>query len=158
MNKLKYSNYDIVFQEVPGETSLALNITNCPHKCEGCHSSFLSEDFGNYVDNDIDMLIDKYRGLITCVCFMGGDQAYENLKENLVKVKNKGLKTCVYSGVKDLGFFEDSFENIDYLKVGPYVKELGGLSKKTTNQRMYKITNSNNSLEIKCINSYFVKD
>ena len=28
---LKYANYDIVFQEVPDEVTLAINISNCPN-------------------------------------------------------------------------------------------------------------------------------
>ena len=35
---LKYSNYEITFAEVPDEISLCINLTNCPHKCIGCHS------------------------------------------------------------------------------------------------------------------------
>lgn len=45
----KYVDYDIVFQEVPGEVSLALNISNCPFKCEGCHSPHLRENIGRNV-------------------------------------------------------------------------------------------------------------
>ena len=35
---LKYANFDIVFQEVPEEVTLAINISNCPNQCPGCHS------------------------------------------------------------------------------------------------------------------------
>ena len=35
---LKYANFDVVFQEVPDEVTLAINITNCPNQCPGCHS------------------------------------------------------------------------------------------------------------------------
>ena len=37
---LKYANFDIVFQEVPDEVTLAINISNCPNQCVGCHSKY----------------------------------------------------------------------------------------------------------------------
>ena len=43
---MKYYNYDVVFQEIPDETTLAINISNCPCRCPGCHSKFLWEDVG----------------------------------------------------------------------------------------------------------------
>ena len=38
---LKYVNTDIVFQEIPDEVTLAVNISNCPCRCPGCHSQYL---------------------------------------------------------------------------------------------------------------------
>ena len=43
---LKYVNTDIVFQEIPDEVTLAVNISNCPCRCPGCHSEYLWEDVG----------------------------------------------------------------------------------------------------------------
>ena len=41
---VRYHNFDIVFAEIPGETTLAFNITNCPNRCPGCHSPHLTAD------------------------------------------------------------------------------------------------------------------
>ena len=87
MNKLKYTHYDIVFQEVPNEITLVFNISGCPHKCEGCHSQYLWDYIGNYVTDDMEEIIKKYNNLITCVCFMGGDQNLNELTELLFKIK-----------------------------------------------------------------------
>ena len=38
---LKYVNTGIVFQEIPDEVTLAINISNCPCRCPGCHSRYL---------------------------------------------------------------------------------------------------------------------
>ena len=43
---LRFVNYDLVFQEIPDEVTLALNISNCPNRCDGCHSPYLMEDVG----------------------------------------------------------------------------------------------------------------
>jgi anaerobic ribonucleoside-triphosphate reductase activating protein len=139
--KLKYLGYATVFQEVPNEISLAINISGCPHHCEGCHSKYLWEYKGNYISNDIDKLIDQYDNLISCVCFMGGDQNINELAELLKQVKNRNLKTCIYSGRDDKEYFDNILPLIDYLKIGRYIEKLGGLNSKTTNQRMYDITN-----------------
>lgn len=139
--KLKYLGYSIGFQEVPDEISLIINISGCPHKCKGCHSSYLWEYKGNYISEDLDTIINEYSDLITCVCFMGGDQNIEELKNLLLEVKNKNLKTCVYSGLDSKVFFGTLLKYIDYLKIGRYIEKLGGLTSKNTNQIMYNIKN-----------------
>ena len=138
-DKLKYLGYSIVFQEVPDEITLALNISGCPHRCEGCHSKYLWEYKGNYVADDLESLIKQYDGLITCVCFMGGDQNFQELCEHFRTIKSYGLKTCLYSGAEELpkhmtpGLF-------DYIKLGHYDEQLGGLDQPTTNQIFWKLS------------------
>ena len=79
---LKVASYDIVFQEIPGEVTLALNLPGCPCHCPGCHSQHLWEDVGEELNEGLlDALVAKYQGLITCVAFMGGDQAPEEVAE-----------------------------------------------------------------------------
>ena len=126
-----------MFQEVPNEVTLAINISGCPHRCEGCHSKYLWEYEGNYISNDLENLIKQYDGLITCVCFMGGDQNPIELIGLLDKVHRHQLKTALYSG-------EDSLQhiafrilcNLDYCKIGHYDKTKGGLDNENTNQKM----------------------
>ena len=136
MNKLKYLGYSIVFQEVPDEVTLAINISGCPHKCEGCHSKYLWEYTGNYISDDLSSLINKYKGLITCVCFMGGDQNRDELNELLIRVKHHKLKTALYTGGDDIS--AKILDNLDYYKVGRYDALYGGLDNPNTNQRMFK--------------------
>ena len=74
MTPLMYKGYSVVFQEVPGEVSLAINISGCQHHCPDCHSKYLWNNEGAaFLERDLGSIIDKYDGLITCVCFMGGD-------------------------------------------------------------------------------------
>ena len=47
---VRYHNFDIVFAEIPCETTLAINITNCPNRCRGCHSLHLQADMGRVLD------------------------------------------------------------------------------------------------------------
>ena len=71
---LKYVNTGVVFQEIPDEVTLAINISNCPCHCPGCHSHYLWEDIGLPLDTDaIDQFVDQYGTDITCISFMGGD-------------------------------------------------------------------------------------
>jgi anaerobic ribonucleoside-triphosphate reductase activating protein len=142
MEKLKYIGYSVVCEEVPDEIAVAINISGCRYRCNGCHSKYLWEYTGNYISDDINNIIGMYDGLITCVCFMGGDQNMTELRELLLLVKKKyHLKTCIYSGCDDFGKFNGLLNDdlIDYLKVGSYKKSLGGLDNVNTNQRMYKI-------------------
>lgn len=133
---LKVASYDIVFQEVPGEVTLALNISSCPNRCKGCHSPHLWEDIGEELTEElIEGLIDRYRAGLTCVCFMGGDQAPSDVQQLALFVHEQGLKTAWYSGHA----FSPSSEHqaFDFVKTGPYVEALGGLKNRTTNQRFY---------------------
>ena len=137
-NKLKYLGYSIVFQEIPNEVTLAINISGCPHKCEGCHSQHLWEYKGNYISDDLESLIQKYKDLITCVCFMGGDQNQTELLNLLIKIQRHGLKTALYTGVD---FFDNLstkiISNLNYCKIGHYDNNCGGLNNPKTNQRMF---------------------
>lgn len=135
--RLRYTNYSIVFQEVPDEITLAINISGCPYKCRDCHSKYLWEYTGNYIRNDIESILKMYEGLITCVCFMGGDQNIDELNSLLKIIKQKRIKTCVYSGCDNINKFDLTL--LDYLKIGRFDIDLGGLDSTTTNQHFYKI-------------------
>ncbi len=136
---LKYIGYAVTFQEVPNETSLVFNISGCPYKCRGCHSQYLWEYTGEYISEEIECILLQYKGLVTCVCFMGGDQNLTELKQLLIKCKSLGFKTCVYSGSNDKSIFDELLSELDYLKIGEYISELGGLNNRATNQRFYQI-------------------
>jgi anaerobic ribonucleoside-triphosphate reductase activating protein len=135
---LKYLQTEVVFEEIPIEISLAINITNCQNNCIGCHSPYLRENIGDELTTDsIDSLIEKNKG-ITCILFMGEGNDREMLLELAAYVKNeKHLKTALYSGRKEV---ESEFYNVfDYVKVGSYIDEYGPLNKETTNQRLYQV-------------------
>ena len=138
---LRYVNYDIVFQEIPDEVTLAINISHCPYRCLGCHSPHLREDIGTLLTEDeLTLLIEKYKNAITCICFMGGNsepEEIEQLSGFILSQYNANYKTAWYSGSDTLP--KASMINVlDYIKVGSYNQNLGGLSSENTNQRFYK--------------------
>ena len=136
--KIKYSNYQIVFREIPDEITLAINITNCPNNCKGCHSPYLRDDIGYELTQEtLKNMINRNTG-ITCVCFMGGDLFPEELNEFAYFIKsNYNLAVGVYSGLNKInskliiGLF-------DYIKIGEYLEDLGPLNSPTTNQKLFK--------------------
>lgn len=140
MKHLKYTHYNITFQEVPNETSLIFNISGCPYKCDGCHSMYLWQWKGKFLYKDIRKIIEEYKSFITCVCFMGGDQNIEELLNFLTICKEYNLKTCLYTGSDEIEF-PYLFNLLDYIKIGHYNKNLGGLNSPITNQKFYKIEN-----------------
>jgi anaerobic ribonucleoside-triphosphate reductase activating protein len=130
---MKYYQYTIVFQEVPDEVTLAFEITNCPHKCPGCHSPHLIDDIGIELTlKHFQQIVDKYFGMITNVAFFGGEQ-YSELIDMLAYVKQLGLKTTLWTG--SCAVNQAIMPHLNYLKTGPYVEELGGLQSSTTNQQ-----------------------
>ena len=137
---LKYYNWDIVFQEIPGETTLAFNITGCPFRCEGCHSPHLWEDIGEPLTREaLFSICERYRGDFTCVAIMGGDAQPLEVAGIAGIIKNEmGLKSAWYSGATAIPEGLD-LSALDFIKIGPYQAENGGLKSETTNQRLYRI-------------------
>ena len=135
---IKYLETLVAFAEIPDEITLCINITNCPCNCNGCHSSYLSKDIGEELNNDVlDKLISDNSG-ISCIAFMGGDSSPKEINDLAKYVKDKySISIAWYSGRQELSK-DINLDNFDYIKLGPYIKELGPLTSKTTNQRLYQ--------------------
>lgn len=136
---LKYVDTEVTFAEVPNEISLCINLSNCPHKCKGCHSPYLQEDIGEELTKQVLAELISSNPGISCVCFMGGDSDIPYLSTIATYVKeNFNLKTAWYTGLD----FKPSnnrpiCRSFDFVKVGSYIEEYGPLTSKTTNQRFY---------------------
>lgn len=144
---LKYLNTQVTFAEIPDEITLCINITGCRIGCKGCHSSYLAEDIGEALNTiELFTLIDAANG-ITCVCFMGGDSDPEWVNRLALETKfyRPDLKIAWYSGRQELSN-KINLDNFDYIKLGPYDQNIGGLSSPTTNQVFYKIDHPKNEL------------
>jgi anaerobic ribonucleoside-triphosphate reductase activating protein len=66
---------------------------------------------------------------------MGGDQYKDDLIKYLEMAHEEGFLTALYTGQNWVDY--DIMEQLDFLKVGPFIESLGGLADRTTNQRMY---------------------
>lgn len=137
---MKYYNFDIVFQEIPDEVTLAVNISGCPNRCPGCHSPHLWENIGTELsEQEIQSLLDRYGNAITCFCIMGGDgrlDEVEKVAQYLHKISD--LKVAWYSGRSEMPAHFDLFQ---YVKLGDYRPSHGGLDSMNTNQRLYRNCN-----------------
>lgn len=151
---LKYVDTDVTFQEVPDETTLCINISNCPCHCEGCHSSYLAEDIGTPLDEDslVELLLNN-KG-ITCIAFMGGDSdpEYINWLAGIMRDMNDSepgnwadVKIAWYSGRQELSD-KINLKYFDFIKLGPYSQNRGGLDKPTTNQVFYRVEHPDGKL------------
>lgn len=145
---LYYQGYTVSFQEVPDETSLAILVGDCPHRCPGCHSPELQRPEGEDLEKNLGKIIDEYQDAITCVCFMGEGRDLDALWRCILKVKKRNKKVCLYTGYNigllysilpmENGFRQNLPLYLDYLKVGPFIEKMGGLDSPTTNQVMYR--------------------
>ncbi len=137
---IKYVNTEVVFQEIPDETTLAINLSGCPCRCPGCHSSYLWDDIGEPLTAEaLEALIQANDGMVTCVSLMGGDADPAGVDQlaQWLRRHHPDIKTAWYSGRIRLARGIDK-NHFDYIKLGPYIRHLGALKEKTTNQRLYK--------------------
>lgn len=156
---IKYVDYDIVFQEIPNEVTLAINLSRCPNSCIGCHSPQLRKDFGDELnEKSLSFLFDKYSSDITCVSFMGGDGDLQSLYQlaKFVRKTFPQIKVAWYSGREKMP--EDiPLQYFDFIKIGPYMEQYGPLNKKTTNQKLYRVYKDSSSFSIEDITHLFWK-
>ncbi len=138
---LRCYSYDIVCQEIPDEITLAVNISCCPNRCPGCHSPWLWEDAGEEMTEEMLVtLIGRYSSAVTCFCFMGGDADPFEVQRlaQCVRKEFPHLRTAWYSGKERI---PDCFDisSMDYIKIGPYIAEKGGLKSRETNQMLFRV-------------------
>ena len=138
---LRCYSYDIVCQEIPDEITLAVNISCCPNRCSGCHSPWLWEDAGEEMTEEMLVtLIGRYSSAVTCFCFMGGDADPFEVQRlaQCVRKEFPHLRTAWYSGKERI---PDGFDisSMDYIKIGPYIAEKGGLKSRETNQVLFRV-------------------
>lgn len=157
MSGLKFTIEQIVWQEVPGEVSLAFLFSGCPLRCKGCHSADTwKEGIGTELTEDyLKGRLKRYCGLITCVLFMGGEWQPEALQKMLAIVTQAGLKACLYTGLEreELEAVSDGIlPYLTYLKTGRWQMELGGLESPATNQKFINLHTG------EVLNRLFIKD
>lgn len=146
---MKYTSRHIVFQEIPNEISLSYLISGCKLKCEGCHSkdSWPASAGTVLTLEKLQKDLTQYQNFISCVLFMGGEWHERELIEYLQAVRRFSKKTALYTG--ELQISRELEMHLDYLKVGPYIKEKGGLNSPITNQKLIDIKSGRN------LNRYF---
>lgn len=147
---IRCASFNVTFQEVPSEVCLTLSISNCQGRCEGCHSPYLHHDIGFDLEQELPALLELYHEEITCVCFLGEGNDPEALFRCIHLAHTSGFKTCLYSGrdlIEEIPLIKKILPLLDYLKVGSYRQDLGGLCSRGTNQQFYAIDQKNKSVK-----------
>lgn len=141
---LKYLFCKEVFREIPGEISLGLSISGCQIHCKGCNQRELWEDKGTLLTiEELGKLLNQHQG-ITCLLLLGGEHNIDALTE-LFMYAHKRVKTAWYCGLDRLPKqHQGIMQYLDFLKLGHFDMELGGLDFPTTNQHLYKIEHQGN--------------
>ena len=139
---LNYYDYDIYLTEIPHEISLGFSITGCPLRCKGCQWEVLwDRDKGEPLTLDVFSGICSKNREASCILFFGGEWDFHLMALlKFAKENHPRFNLALYSG-QELSFFEDTeyMKLLDYLKVGQYVEELGGLQSPSTNQRLFRL-------------------
>jgi len=132
-------------QEIPQEISLIIPLAGCGHNCLDCHSHHyqFATNGEELTIEKFKELLDKYKNKVSCICFFGGEHDERQLLNLILLSKIYNKKTALYSGY-ELSELEEKFKSnilseLDYLKTGQYIKQVGGLDSQTTNQRLFKV-------------------
>lgn len=136
---LRTTASEILLQEIPGEVSLSYLVSGCPLGCKGCHSQdSWSGHRGDLLTTErISNDCQKYQGLVSCVLFMGGEWQPTQLQRLLAACKQQHLQTALYTG---LDYCPPELRTtLDYVKIGRWQQESGGLTNPLTNQRLYDL-------------------
>ncbi|WP_232366325.1 anaerobic ribonucleoside-triphosphate reductase activating protein [Aliidiomarina halalkaliphila] len=136
---MRYSEEQIVWQEVPGETSLAYTITGCDIGCKGCHSTHTWPlNSGELLSVEyFKTRLNTYAGFISCVLFLGGEWHLDTLKTYLRIARKQGLNTCLYTGLETPP--PALLPYLTYVKTGPWMSSRGGLADRGTNQKFIHV-------------------
>lgn len=122
---LKVYDSAVTFEEFPDETTLCVNISNCPGTCEECSEPWLRKDIGDELTPEkIDELIASHPG---CTVFglMGGDSDHKDCARiaDYVHGKYKGMKVGIYSGFDYINM--DLAQHMDLYKIGHWIMPKG---------------------------------
>ncbi len=147
-----FNDFQIVFQEVPGEVSLCFSISGCKLRCVGCHSPYLwKEGYGELLtETKYRAFLKKYKSMASCVLFMGGEWYETELVTYLKIAIEEGYKTCLYTGENNVSDVIKS--QLTWLKTGKWIQELGGLNCHKTNQKFIEVKTNRN------LNHLFIKN
>lgn len=149
---MRYSDIQVVLQEVPGEVSICFTITGCALNCEGCHSPYLwKKGSGELLSKEkYHQVLKQYQGFASCVLFMGGEWHQNELVDNLKSAQEMGYSTCLYTGLDNVDTQISS--NLTWLKTGAWKSNLGGLESESTNQKFIELKSK------KTLNNLFKKN
>ena len=157
---LKYLYAQVIFSEIPCEITLGISITGCLIRCPSCHSRELWEDKGTQLTRKgLENLIISNEG-ITCLLLLGGEHDIDTLINLFyyVSVTFPKIKTAWYCGLdiipKDK---EEILDYLDYVKIGHFDLNLGGLDSPDTNQKLYKINHNQEGNKLIDITYKFLK-
>ena len=146
---VKYVTTEITFCEVPDKICRTFSISNCGGSCPGCHSPYLRDDNGHELTEDILFsFFEKDKMYVDCYVFLGEGNDIEGIKRLFGACKTAGFDVCLYTGKPIFDINNGFFGILDYLKVGPFIEELGGLDKKTTNQKFYHVIYNDKGYEL----------
>ena len=131
----------VVLEEIPGKVSLAVDVSNCPLRCPGCHSPFLQTNVGEELTTEIidELLADNFG--VNCFLFFGegqDDASFLDLAWH-IRDNHPDIEIALYSGRTEVP--NTYWRVFNYIKLGPYIEKLGPLNHRTTNQRLYKVEN-----------------
>ena len=135
------SSISTSFIDYPDKTAMIVFMAGCLHNCKGCQNPEL-QDPNHGVNTSTEELIQTFQkmSLCDCVVFSGGDPLYQT--PALLEACEAFSKICeigVYTGHKLEDVPQELFSQINFLKTGPWIEEMGPLSSPTTNQKCWDI-------------------
>ena len=125
---------------------LVVALQGCNIKCPGCHNPELHDPNGGY-GTTVGNILGYASDLTTGITVSGGEPTLQPVATRalLKAAKSVGLDTMMYTGLTKVELeahpmYVDILENLDLVKIGPYVESLRTLATPyygSTNQKIY---------------------
>ena len=149
--------YDYILlttQEIPWMLHTSFYVAGCTRNCPECSwntAEFSKEKPYELTEELYRKVLNKTRDWIKGVVFLGGEWDEPNLVKFLkIAIKEYGYETCLYTGCDTIEEIPKGIlDNLTYIKIGHYDKDLGPLTSKTTNQRFIRLSDNH------CFNEEF---
>lgn len=139
--------FSVVMQELRGEISLGLQCAGCPYGCKGCsYKDFEKNGRVKITLSEFIEELDRNEGCITAVVWMGGEWQ-DDFAEFLSVAKQRGLKTCLYTGIEDFRELPDNvLSDLDFCKTGKWTGI--PINNKESNQRFWDVKTGKDLTEV----------
>ena len=105
---------------IPGKRTLVIELSNCKNNCSDCKNKARQQEDGNPLNKEIlKIILESYKKYINVVCFVGGEEDLQSLKEVCKSFHKENIEVCFSTACFNTSTINKIiFDEIDYFISG----------------------------------------